>query len=234
VMLGQTQVLRVIPKYAEFIKTFSTVEMLAQATPAHVLRIWKGMGYNRRALYLANTAKMIVDVYHGKFPLSEKELRKLPGLGIYTARAILVFAYDQEVPLVDTNIRQIITRFFFGGRPQKPSAIEYVAWQLIPHGKSWEWHQALMDYGALELKKVNVKLKTFKKKSIPFTGSHRFYRGLIVDRLRDGPVREQHIIRACVASYDKSEQFMAGIIDSLVKDGLMERTPGGMLRLPGD
>jgi len=91
-----------------------------------------------------------------------------------------------------------------------------------------------MDYGALELKKVNVKLKTFKKKSIPFTGSHRFYRGLIVDRLRDGPVREQHIIRACVASYDKSEQFMAGIIDSLVKDGLMERTPGGMLRLPGD
>ena len=70
VMLGQTQVLRVIPKYAEFIKTFSTVEMLAQATPAHVLRIWKGMGYNRRALYLANTAKMIVDVYHGKFPLS--------------------------------------------------------------------------------------------------------------------------------------------------------------------
>ena len=117
VMLQQTQVLRVIAKYAEFIQAFPMVRDLAQASPADVLRIWKGMGYNRRALYLLRAAKAIVEIYHGKFPVSEEELIKLPGLGKYTARAILVFAYAQEVPLVDTNIRQIITHFFFDGEP---------------------------------------------------------------------------------------------------------------------
>ena len=149
VMLQQTQVSRVLPKYIEFIKQFPAVNELAQSSGAEVLRIWKGMGYNRRALYLQKAAQEIVHSYKGIFPKRESLLTKLPGVGTYTARAILVFAYKQDVAMVDTNIRQIITHFFFEDISQKPSVIQEVADKLVPPGKSWEWHQALMDYGAL-------------------------------------------------------------------------------------
>ena len=147
VMLQQTQVSRVLPKYREFIQAYPTVKDLARASNSDVLKIWKGMGYNRRALYLKKAAEI------GEFPKSEGELVKLPGLGTYTARAILVFAYRKNVAMVDTNIRQIITHFFFHDAPQKDKIIQNIADQLVPKGKSWEWHQALMDYGALALEK---------------------------------------------------------------------------------
>ena len=145
-MLQQTQVSRGLPKYLEFIQTFPNVEALAGASPAQVLRIWKGMGYNRRAVYLQKAAKAIVDIYKGRFPDTEPELTGLPGLGRYTARAILVFAFKKDIAMVDTNIRQIITHFFFHDIPQPEKIIQEVADQLVPKGKSWEWHQALMEY----------------------------------------------------------------------------------------
>jgi A/G-specific adenine glycosylase len=98
----------VLPKYDEFLYTFPTVQMLAKASPAKVLRLWKGMGYNRRALFLHKTAKIVVDEYDNRFPVSEQLLSKLPGVGSYTSRAIMVFAYRKDVAMVDTNIRQII------------------------------------------------------------------------------------------------------------------------------
>lgn len=235
VMLQQTQVLRVLPKYAEFIEAFPTVKALAMATPADVLRIWKGMGYNRRALYLHTAAKIIVEQFHNQLPISEQQLSKLPGLGTYTARAILVFAYKQEVPLVDTNIRQIITHFFFANQPQKASIIEAVARQLIPQGKSWEWHQALMDYGALRLSRARRGFAQGKRSSIrkvPFRDSNRFYRGRIIDRLREGEAKEQELIGECISASGKSKTFMAGIISGLIKDGLAQRAFPGILRLP--
>lgn len=232
VMLQQTQVSRVLAKYTEFIEVFPTVKSLAQARPAHVLRIWKGMGYNRRALYLQRAAKVIVGEYHGKFPVSERELVKLPGLGIYTARALLVFAYQQEVPLVDTNIRQIIIHFFFKDQPQKESAVEVVARQLVPIGKSWEWHQALMDYGALELQKVNGKRKTFIKNVKPFKESNRYYRGRIIDRLREGDMKENELLRELSVTYTKPVTFLRIIITSLINDGLIERVSQDILCLP--
>lgn len=233
VMLQQTQVSRVLPKYREFIQAFPTVSDLAHARPAAVLRLWKGMGYNRRALYLLRAAKTIVTDHQGKFPVSENELIKLPGLGTYTARAILVFAYRQEVPLVDTNIRQIIIHFFFKDQPQKKSVLEDVARQLVPKGKSWEWHQALMDYAALELRNKQINKYTNKQmKKIPFRESNRFYRGRIIDRLREGKVQQEKLIGECVSLYDKPRSFMRGIIASLLKDGLIECTSHGILRLP--
>ncbi len=232
VMLQQTQVLRVIAKYAEFIEAFPTVRSLAQTSPAHVLRVWKGMGYNRRALYLHRAAKMIVEKYNGKFPVSESELVKLPGLGKYTARAILVFACAQEVPLVDTNIRQIITHFFFSGEPQKESVIEEVAGQLVPPGKSWQWHQALMDYGALELKTLNFKLKTVEKRTKPFIDSNRFYRGRIIDRLREGDMRESKLADEFKKKYGKSNDFLKVILQGLEFDGLISRSKTGIITLP--
>jgi A/G-specific adenine glycosylase len=209
VMLQQTQVLRVIPKYREFIQRYPTANSLAKASTADILRIWKGMGYNRRALYLKKAAEI------GKFPKNEKKLANLPGIGKYTARAILVFAYKQDVSLVDTNIRQIITHFFFQDTPQKESVIADMADKLLPRGKSWDWHQALMDYGSSELKKNSRIIKKQKK----FIGSNRYFRGKLMDILRKGPVREHTIVK----------DFSQSIIEGLEKDGLIMRSHGNVL-----
>ncbi len=255
VMLQQTQVLRVIAKYTEFIEAFPGVHNLAMASPADVLRIWKGMGYNRRALYLQKAARLIVE--HGspvipanagiqrknvnffdriKFPKSEKELRKLPGLGKYTARALLVFAYEKEVALVDTNIRKIIMHYFLT-KPTQGRALEKevedIARQLIPPGNSWDWHQALMDYGALALPALtHSPIHPSRKKSLPFRDSNRFYRGRIIDRLREGDLEENNFIKEFQKKYPKPVIFFRSIIVGLIKDGLIQRYPGSTLGLP--
>ena len=218
IMLQQTQVSRVLPIYKEFLKQFPTLEALAKASPAAVLRAWKGMGYNRRALYLQKMAKV------GKFQKTESELTKLPGLGTYTARAILVFAYKQNVALVDTNIRQIITHFFFNDQPQKESVIQHVADQLLPKGKSWEWHQALMDYGALKLPRVRKPAK----KSIPFHQTNRYFRGQIIDRLREKPASEKILLRGLNKPYEQLKSILA----DLEHDGLITRFKTGIISLP--
>ncbi len=232
VMLQQTQVSRVLPKYAEFLKNFPTVQKLAKASPAQVIRVWKGMGYNRRALYLLRAAKIIVEKYNNHFPTSEQLLSSLPGLGTYTARAILVFAYKQDVPLIDTNIRQIITHFFFDDRPQKPSAIEEVAWQLLPKGKSWEWHQALMDYGAIEMSNVKFPISNDNKKTVPFRESNRFYRGRIIDFLREQEIPEAKLLVELAAQYKKPKVFFQERIEDLIREGLIERAKTGIISLP--
>lgn len=228
-MLQQTQVLRVLSKYAEFIEAFPAVQELAKASPAQVIRVWRGMGYNRRALYLLKTAQIVVQNYRGRFPKDEKLLAKFPGLGKYTARALLVFAYKQDVSLVDTNIRQIITHFFFNDQPQKPLVIENVAQQLLPKGKSWEWHQALMDYGSLAM--TNVQLPMTNKRQKPFKDSNRFYRGRIIDRLREGDVRERSLITELTKRYAKPPEFIRSLITDLISEGLVERS-GSLLGLP--
>lgn len=231
VMLQQTQVARVLLKYEEFLRAFPDVYALSTATTAHVLRLWRGMGYNRRALYLKKTAEAIVGSYGGKFPQSEQELRKLPGLGVYTTRALLVFAFNQHVAMVDTNIRKIITHFFFHDRKQSDKVIQKVADTLVPHGKSWEWHQALMDYGALEMPKYRAKHQRGTRASVPFHGSNRFYRGRIIDVLREGRENEAQLIHRLVAHYGKSDDFFMVILSGLVKDGLIVRR-GADVMLP--
>lgn len=218
VMLQQTQVSRVLPKYTEFIEAFPTVEALAASSPAAVLRLWKGMGYNRRALHLKHAAEAIVRDHKDKFPNDESLLVKLPGVGTYTARALLVFAFEKNVAMVDTNIRQIITHFFYNDTIQRETVIQKTADILVPRGKSWMWHQALMDYGALALPKT----KNIKKKTIPFWESNRYVRGKIIDRLRTGAIREDILLK---------EFSNKDLIDGLIKDGLVERS-GRMLHLP--
>lgn len=248
VMLQQTQVIRVLPKYAEFIKAYPTVEILAKSSPAAVLRIWKGMGYNRRAINLHKAARILVEKYQSIFPISEHLLSQLPGLGTYTARAILVFAYKQEVPLIDTNIRQIITHFFLTKQAQGPALrgpkgraleneIEDIARQLIPSGKSWEWHQALMDYGALRLRDVKRpfaqgKLPKKIKPPTPFRQSNRFYRGRIIDLLREQEMTEIKLSQELIHTYHKPKAFFDTIIGTLLSDGLIERVKRNTFRLP--
>jgi len=231
VMLQQTQVSRVLPKYDEFLQAFPDVFSLAKASPAEILQAWKGMGYNRRALYLKKAAQMVVDVHRGMFPKEEQSLLKLPGLGIYTARALLVFAYKENVAMVDTNIRQIITHFFFNDIPQKEFLIDEVADQLLPTGKSWEWHQALMDYGALRRFAPQGKPSNKSRLKIPFRESNRFYRGKVMDKLREHEMKEFVLLKEFGDIYDKPEDFFLGILEGLAKDGLVVRE-NGKIQLP--
>ena len=237
VMLQQTQVSRVIAKYEEFLYFFPDVYTLSHATAAKVLRVWRGMGYNRRALYLRKAAKMVVEKWKGEFSESERQLSTLPGVGTYTARALLVFAFKKQIWAVDTNIRKIITHFFFKGKPQKESVIDDVAQQLVPENKSWEWHQALMDYAALRLRDVKRPFAQGKfskklRRSIPFRETNRFYRGRIVDRLRGGQVGEKKLLKELVGTYHKSEDLFQTILVGLERDGLIARTKNNMVSLP--
>jgi A/G-specific adenine glycosylase len=231
IMLQQTQVSRVIPKYLKFITRYPTVTNLSNATPSQVINIWKGMGYNRRALYIHNIAKIVQKKYRGVFPNDEQVLMKLPGIGVYTARAITIFAFHSNIACVDTNIRQIIIHFFFLDKPQKESIIQDVADQLLPVGKSWEWHQALMDYGAAHFQTIRVLKARNVCQPVPFHKSNRFYRGRIIDLLRKKSYRESTLIHTIVCTYNKPEKFVQMIVCSLIKDGLLVRY-GNTLRLP--
>jgi A/G-specific adenine glycosylase len=241
-MLQQTQVSRVLPKYQEFLILFPDVFTLSKSSSADVLKAWKGMGYNRRALYLKKMAEIIVQKYNGTFPKQEKELLLLPGLGKYTARALLVFAYKQNVTMIDTNIRQIITHFFFYDVKQPEIDIQSVADQLLPKGKSWEWHQALMDYGAIKLPSV-IPDKPAKRGAIrdpkyvtqsklPFRQTNRFFRGRIIDALRERSYQEVEFLSVLAHTYEKDTAFLRDILTGLERDGLIERSKTGIISLP--
>ena len=152
-MLQQTQVDRVIPKYLAFLDAFPTLEDLAAAPTAEVIRYWAGLGYNRRAVNLQRSARMIVEQYGATFPHEVAELRKLPGIGPYTAGAIACFAFEQEVVFLDTNIRRVLQRVLIGPEQsitltQDRALLEQSA-ALLPPGQGWAWNQALIELGAL-------------------------------------------------------------------------------------
>jgi len=150
-MLQQTQVDRVVPKFEVFIARFPTLAHLAQASTADVLREWKGLGYNSRAIRLAGVARTVVERFGGVIPREREALRSLPGIGPYTAAAIAAFAFDEDDAPVDTNIRRIVHRLFFGLEyPQQASFAELDerAREIVPRGKGHDWNSALMDLGA--------------------------------------------------------------------------------------
>ncbi len=234
VMLQQTQVSRVLPKYSEFIREFPTVTALAQSPLATILRVWKGMGYNRRAKYLQQTAQTIAIKFRGEFPRTESDLLDLPGIGLYTARAIQVFAWKRDVAMVDTNIRQIFVHYFFDDIPQSPNSIQEMADELLPVGKSWEWHQALMDYGSLVMPTVirkKIHNTSREKTTVVFKDTPRFIRGRIIDALRDSPRKERDLIASFLLMYGKPELFISSQIAALIRERLIERSSEGMLHL---
>ena len=112
-MLQQTQVVRVVPKYKAFLELFPTVEVLTAAPLGNVLKAWQGLGYNRRAKFLWQAAQAVVDIHHKTWPKTLVELKTLPGIGNYTAGAIMNFAYNKPVPLIETNIRTVYLHHFF-------------------------------------------------------------------------------------------------------------------------
>lgn len=220
IMLQQTQVSRAILKYNEFLSLFPRISDLAQSPLGDVLVAWKGLGYNRRALFAQKTAVEIVKKYHGVFPNDPIQLMTLPGIGVYTSQAICVFAYKMDLPLVDTNIRKIITHFFYDDVAQKEKDIEKKALEILPKDRSWEWHQALMDFGALELSKLLPKTKSVKGK-IPFRETDRFIRGKIIDVLREGTYLEKKLLAILLDLTKRDEQAVTKNLQMLTKEGLI-------------
>ena len=185
-MLQQTQIPRVLSKYTDWIEKFPTIESLANAPQKHVLSLWQGLGYNRRALFLQRTVQTIQEGYKGRFPREVNDLEKFPGIGPYTARAVAVFSWNQPHVLLETNIRRVILHFFFSGKGKvADSELTPVLKRVLYSQNPRIWYWALMDYGAGPLKKIinpNRQSKHYHKQS-RFEGSSRFVRAKIISFL---------------------------------------------------
>lgn len=200
-MLQQTQVDRVLPKYQAFLKVFPTQHALAATSLGDVLKTWQGLGYNRRAKLLWECAKEVVAVHRGRFPRTYEGLKALPGVGPYTAGAVLAFAYNEAVPLIETNVRTVYLHHFWpsDATDVTDAAILALVSKTLPPGHAREWYAALMDYGS-HLKKTlgnhNVRAKSYQRQST-FKGSNRQLRGAILRLLAaTGPQSRQALFKA--------------------------------------
>jgi A/G-specific adenine glycosylase len=214
VMLQQTQVDRVLPYYTRFLERFPTVEDLAAAATSDVIRFWSGLGYNRRAVNLQRAARAVVDELSGSFPDDPADLKKLPGIGAYTAGAIAAFAHERDVAFLDTNMRRVISRVIFGSESARESDALEAATALVPPSQGWTWNQALIEFGALQCTarrpaciicplrdecaayptmQIALQVKSSRTRPVkaePFESTTRFYRGRIVEALRALPADE--------------------------------------------
>ncbi len=152
IMLQQTQVDRVIPKYREFLRAYPSLRRLAAASADEVRRLWYPLGYNIRPVRLHAIARESVARYNGRLPDDADALRALPGIGRYTAGAVLSFAYGRDVAVLDTNVRRVLGRVFLGPRRLARARGEKAFWDLadalVPAGRGYDFNQALMDFGA--------------------------------------------------------------------------------------
>jgi A/G-specific adenine glycosylase len=237
-MLQQTQVIRVVPKYYAFLERFPTVASCAAASAGDVVRMWAGLGYNRRAVNLHRAAVAMGE----RVPDTLEELMALPGIGPYTARAVLAFAYERDVGVLDVNVIRSLTRLH--GRAVSQAEAD----ALVPAGQGWTWNQALLDLGATVCTARAPKCDacpvaagcvwrasggddpfTATRQST-FEGSDRQGRGRLVDALRLGPVASGDVPAACGWPTDPDRAHR--IAASLVTDGLAVTTDG-VLTLPG-
>ena len=258
IMLQQTQVDRVIPKYHAFLKQFPTLEALADAPASAVIRAWAGLGYNRRALNLQRAARAVVEEHGGEMPRTIEGLGELPGIGPYTAGAIACFAFEQDVGFADTNIRRVLHRVLCGPElPQpavKPREIERIASENVPEGAGYDWNQALIELGALVCRSRSVdcevcplakwclarpvirevlaeaqstRVQRRKQQGATsgperFETTSRYFRGRVVDLLRDAPNGLTAGQLANLIDTDRSENgWIEPYIEGLVRDGLI-------------
>ena len=220
VMLQQTQVARVVPHYERFLAAFPTPAACAWAGAAAVVRQWSGLGYNRRALSLHRAAVALVDQHAGAVPHDEAALRRLPGIGAYTARAVRSFAFGDDVAAVDTNAVRVLSRCV-SGTPLGAAAAARLGDRLVPPGESWEFNQAVFDLGATvctgsrprcdscPLRRQCLWRRAGHPEPDPwrarpgaraqgtFAGSERQGRGRLLHALRQGAVAREALAEAC-------------------------------------
>lgn len=232
VMLQQTQVARVEEKYHAFLCVYPNVRALARANQAGVLRQWQGLGYNRRALYLHKAARAVVEQHRGVIPRSEQELRALPGVGSYTAGALLAFAYNTPSVFVETNIRTVLFHTFLKEHEAvSDRALEEFLNRLLDAALSSGWstrefYYALMDYGA-HLKasgvRVNKKSAHYKVQQ-PFKGSNREIRGAIVRVLTKAPHARTALLREVAKETNREKAEIALQIEALLREGVIHES----------
>ena len=223
IMLQQTQVERVMKKYRAFIQSFPDFASLAKAPLHEILKVWQGMGYNRRAVALKKIARIVTEEFGGKIPSSESALLKLPGIGKYSASAILAFAFGRPTVFIETNIRRVFIHFFFQDREGiQDSDIFPLVEKTLDHTHPREWYYALMDYGVMLKKEVQNpnRRSAHYKKQTPFQGSNRQVRGMILRLLIRSPhLSEPEIVR----QLGSNPETVTGNLASLQEDGFLKR-----------
>ncbi len=249
IMLQQTPVQRVLPVYNEWMKRWPTPAHLAKATPAEVITAWGRLGYPRRALRLHECAKVITSEYRGVIPNTEAELRKLPGIGEYTAAAMIAFAFQGSSLVLDINIRRLFSRLYKGeeaptATPTKAERVEYA--QYLPQKNAHMWAAATMELGALvctaknptcglcpvadqcRWRSLDYPASTRVKRTQTWHGTDRQCRGTIVQALRENSTLKK---REILLLWDVPSQVEKALLTLLV-DGLIEERGKNSFSLP--
>lgn len=234
IMLQQTQVARVMTKWAEFLRAFPTVEALASAPTSSLLSVWKGLGYNRRALNLKRTAEAIMRDHGGTFPRDAKTLESLPGIGQSTRGAVMAFAFGLATPFIETNIRAVYIHHFFdnkrrmaGTRDRATSGVTDrelapLIEKTLDHDDPRTWYYALMDYGVhLKATLPNPSRKSaHHARQSPFKGSNRELRSHMLEFVMKGPRGRQDIVEHFVALGKEADRIETNL-RSLEKEGFL-------------
>ena len=220
VMAQQTQVSRVVEAWARFLARFPTVEALADANPADVVRAWQGMGYDRRALNLRRAARAILEEHGGRIPSDIAALERLPGIGPYTARAVASIAFGQPVGAVDTNVRRVLGRALAGRNPGliPPSRLQAMADGSVDPGRPGDWTHAVMDIGATLCRR-----RAPRCDACPLRVWCRFAAGgaapgATVDRVPRRPARAMAASRAPVKRFTATTRWLRGRIVDRLRD----------------
>jgi A/G-specific adenine glycosylase len=252
VMLQQIQVARAVPFYESFVARFPTPRALSEAPLSEAIRAWGELGRYRRVVSLHNTARILVEEHGGKVPPDPEMLMNLPGIGPYTAGAVACFAFEQEAHFVDTNVRRVLHRLFFGAEVPEPKAEEKqlvrLAEAMVPRGHAWLWGQSVIEVGALQCKARKPRCETCPvgglcaarptisaaltsrphaaKATHKYEGSNRFYRGRALTVLREGPpegVTLRELGGELRGGFGEADlSWLRSIVESLRKDGLAE------------
>ncbi len=253
-MLQQTQVARVVPRYEAFLVDYPTAAACAAAPLADVIGRWRGLGYNRRAVNLHRCAATVTEQHGGRFPDTLEGLRALPGVGPYTARAVLAFAFERDVGVVDTNVGRVLARW--QGRPLRPAEAQALADAVVPEGRGWAWNQAMFDLGATVCTKRAPRCERCPVRDgcawgsaggpepdpavgsagvgggqSRFAGSDRQGRGRLVDALRTHQTLTPAELAARAGWPDDPDRARR-VAETLVADGLAGWHADGTLRLP--
>ena len=218
IMLQQTQVSRVIPKFVQFIAQFPNIQVLSAASLGDVLTSWSGLGYNRRAKFLWQAAQKAQRQYNGQLPDSKELLITLPGIGANTAGAIMTYAYNKPEVFIETNIRTVLIHHFFTDEQQIPDArLAELMLVTLPVSNYREWYWALMDYGTYLKQTVgnlSTRSKMFTKQS-KFHGSNRQIRGQVLKLLGAREYTKAQLVKQIV------DERLPAVLADLAKESLI-------------